>query len=141
VIFSLARQVRFQDIDAAGILFYARAFEYFHDAYAALLDARGVDLPKVIAEKRWGAPLGHAEADFKAPMRYGDRVAIDVLSGELGAKSLKVLYRVRAQDDDSKVFCTGMTAHVFIDLDTFKSRAVPDEVRAIFTSSTGAPAP
>jgi len=132
VLFTLARQVRFQDIDAAGILFYARAFEYFHDAYAALLDARGIDLPAIIAQKRWGAPLGHAEADFKAPMRYGDRVAVDVLSGELGAKSLKVFYRVRAESDETRVFCTGMTAHVFIDFATFKARAVPDEVRAVF---------
>jgi YbgC/YbaW family acyl-CoA thioester hydrolase len=132
VLYGLARRVRFQDIDAAGILFYARAFEYFHDAYAALLEARGVDLPTIIGEKRWGAPLGHAEADFKAPMRYGDRIVIEIVSGEIGTKSLKVFYRVRAENDEAHVFCTGMTAHVFIDFATFKSRPVPDEVRAIF---------
>jgi YbgC/YbaW family acyl-CoA thioester hydrolase len=135
-IFSLARAVSFQDIDAAGILFYARAFEYFHDAYAGFLDARGLDLPRVIRERRWGAPLGHAEADFKAPMRYGDRIAIDILQGELGEKSLKIFYRVRAEKDETRVYCTGMTAHVFIDFVTFKARPVPDEVRALFTSPT-----
>ena len=133
-ILSVSRRVRFQDIDAAGILFYARAFEYFHDAYVALLEAHGVDLPAVLRERRWGAPLGHAEADFKAPMRYGDRIVIEIVSGEIGTKSVKVFYRVRAEKDEAHVFCTGMTAHVFIDFATFKARPVPDEVRAIFAT-------
>jgi YbgC/YbaW family acyl-CoA thioester hydrolase len=131
-IFRLERRVRFQDIDAAGILFYARAFEYFHDAYAAALEAGGVDLPTILREKRWAAPLVHAEADFKAPMRYGDPVAIEIVSGELGHSSLKVRYRVTAANDDAHVYCTGMTAHVFVDAATFAPRAVPDDVRGVF---------
>jgi YbgC/YbaW family acyl-CoA thioester hydrolase len=130
--FSVARRVRFQDIDAAGILFYARAFEYLHDAYAALLEARGIDLPAVIRERRWGAPLAHAEADFKAPMRYGDRVVVAILRGAVGTTSLKVFYEVRAEDDPAHVHCTGMTTHVFIDLSTFATRNVPDEIRSLF---------
>ena len=134
MMFSAARRVRFQDIDAAGILFFARAFEYFHDAYAALLEARSIDLPAIIRERRWGAPLAHAEADFKTPMRYGDRVVVAILRGVVGTTSLKVFYEVRAEDDATRVHCTGMTAHVFIDLASFATRGVPDEVRAVFES-------
>jgi acyl-CoA thioesterase FadM len=132
VLFSLARQVRFQDIDAAGILFYARAFEYFHDAYAAFLQARGLDLPAILREGRWGTRLGHTEADFKAPMRFGDRIAIDIVNGELGQRGLEIFYRVRAEADLARVFCTGMTAHAFVDVGTSAARDVPDEIRAIF---------
>ena len=31
---------RFQDCDAAGIVFYARVFDYFHDAYVGSVDGR-----------------------------------------------------------------------------------------------------
>jgi YbgC/YbaW family acyl-CoA thioester hydrolase len=131
-IFSYARRVRFQDIDGAGILFYGRVFDYFHDAWTAILDARGVDLAAVLNDRRWGAPVGHADADFKAPMRHGEHISIDIVRGELGARSLKVFYRVRATDDETRVYCTGMLAHVFVDLAGFKSRAAPDEMRALF---------
>jgi YbgC/YbaW family acyl-CoA thioester hydrolase len=131
-LFRQHRQVRFQDIDAAGILFFARVFEYFHDAFAALLAARGVDLPKVIREESWGAPLGHAEADFKAPMRFGDAVTVEVERGEVGTTSLTVLFRIVAAADPSKVLCTGKAVHVFVDRETFRSVPVPAEMRAIF---------
>ena len=32
---------RFQDVDAAGIVFFARIFDYFHDAYVAFFAAHG----------------------------------------------------------------------------------------------------
>ncbi len=132
MIFSVARRVRFQDIDAAGILFFARAFEYFHDTYLALLEARGIDVPRVIREGAWGAPLGHAEADFSAPMRYGDPIRVAIERGEIGRSSLSVFYRVHEEADPSRVFCTGKMVHVFIDVATRRPRAVPDDIRVVF---------
>ena len=38
------RAIRFQDIDAAGIIFYPRVLEMFHDAYAAFLTFAGSPL-------------------------------------------------------------------------------------------------
>ncbi len=36
-IFTLTAGVRFQDIDAAGFLFFARTFDLFHDSWLAFL--------------------------------------------------------------------------------------------------------
>jgi 1,4-dihydroxy-2-naphthoyl-CoA hydrolase len=134
-LFAMPRTVRFQDIDAAGILFYARAFEYFHDAYLALLEDRGIDVPARIRERTWGAPLGHAEADFKAPMRYGDRIVVDIDGGTIGKTSLTVAYTVRSATDPTRVFCTGKTVHIFIEVPSLKPRDVPDEVRTAFAGA------
>lgn len=127
------RPVRFQDVDAAGILFFARAFEYFHDAYVALLDAHGIDLAKILASGTWGAPLASAEAAFKAPLRFGDRVAVEIERADVGTTSITVLFRVLSEPDGARVFCTGKTVHVFIDRKTFRTIPVPDDVRAVFT--------
>ena len=53
VLYSHPMIVPFQDIDAAGIVFFARIFDYFHNAFVAHLRARGVSLPEVIAGGEW----------------------------------------------------------------------------------------
>src|SRR5262245_15417998 len=78
--FAQSRQVRFQDVDAAGIVFFARLFEYFHDALVAWMDGAGMVLHRALKAGAWGAPLKHAEADFLRPLRFGDEISIAVAS-------------------------------------------------------------
>ena len=64
---------RFQDIDAAGILFFARNFDYFHDAYLAFLEHLEMPLHEHLDGAEFVIPLVHAEADFAKPIRFGTR--------------------------------------------------------------------
>jgi YbgC/YbaW family acyl-CoA thioester hydrolase len=129
-LFEHRREVRFQDVDAAGILFFARAFEYFHDAYFALLALRGLDMPRILREGVWVAPIGHAEADFKAPMRFGETVVVEIERADIGRTSLTVHYRVTGECE--RLYCTGKTVSVFID--RARPCEVPREIRGIFTT-------
>jgi acyl-CoA thioesterase FadM len=124
-----ARTVRFQDVDAAGTIFFPRILEYFADAYVALLLARGVDVPARLREKAWFAPLVHAEGDFLAPMRFGDRVRVAVVAAKVFSSSYAVGYRIRAAEAD-RALAVGHTVHVVVDGATFQSIPVPDEVRS-----------
>lgn len=124
--------VRFQDVDAAGIMFFARAFDYFHDAYIALLGAHGVHLHEALADKRWSAPLAHAESDYARPLQFGGKYTIEIPRGEVGSSSITLHYVIRGEGGVQHA--SGKTVHVFIDVKTFRPRLVPDEVKAIFRS-------
>ena len=139
-LFRHSRTIRFQDIDAAGIIFFARVYDYFHDAYVEHLKSRGVDLASVLADGEWGAPIAHSEADYKRPLRFGDEVAIEVATAEFGETSVTVGYRIVGASDATRVYCTGRAVHVFIDRATFRPRPIPAEVRAALTrrDATGA---
>ncbi len=130
--------VPFQDIDAAGIVFFARIFDYFHDAFVAHLRARGVSLPAVISSGEWGAPLAHAEADYKFPLRFGDEVTVEVVCGEVGDTSLSIRFRIVSGQEPVRVHCFGKTVHVVIDRKTFRPRAVPDILRAAYQATSQA---
>jgi 1,4-dihydroxy-2-naphthoyl-CoA hydrolase len=132
-VFSFSMTVPFQDIDAAGIVFFARIFEYFHDAFVACMNARGLSLADVIARGDWGAPLAHAEADYQRPLRFGDRVRAEVLRVELGETSMTWHHQIVSDDAACLLLSTGRTVHVFIDRSTFRPRPIPDAVRAAFT--------
>ncbi|WP_437681363.1 acyl-CoA thioesterase [Sorangium sp. So ce131] len=124
------RSVRFQDVDAAGIVFYPRVLEYFSDAYLAALKERGVDVPGMIAGGGIKLPLVHAEADYLLPLRYGDAIEVEVLAPKLGDTSFTVGYRVTTAGG---VAAVGQTVHVCIDGARFTPRPLPDDLRAALT--------
>jgi 1,4-dihydroxy-2-naphthoyl-CoA hydrolase len=134
-IFELRRTVRFQDVDAAGTVFFPRIIEYFADAYFALLEARGVDLPGLIAKREWAGPFAHAEADYMVPLRFGDAVVIEIVGAAPGNTSLTLGYRVTAQLERTRLHATGQTVQVFVDARTFRPIPIPDVLRVALLKS------
>ena len=135
-LYSLPMIVSFQDIDAAGIVFFARVFDYFHNAFVAHLDDRGVSLPAVIAGGVWGAPLAHAEADYKFPLRFGDHVRAEIVHGEVGDTSVTIHHQIVSGADPVRVHAVGKTVHVVIDRKTFRPRPVPAELRDAYVPTS-----
>jgi 1,4-dihydroxy-2-naphthoyl-CoA hydrolase len=127
--FSSHRAVRFQDIDAAGIIFFAKTFEFFHDAYVECLQHHGVELSQVLASNTWIAPIVHAESDYKHPMRFGDHLVVEISGAQLKERSMTVEYTIRNAE---KTSATGKTAHAFIDKTSMRPCSIPPEIRAIF---------
>lgn len=132
VIFEEARAVRFQDIDAAGIVFFPRVLEYMSDAYGAFLAARGMHLPKSIEAGTYRIPLVHAEADYHAPLRYGDPITVEIVALVIGRSSFQIGYRIRHAD--KRVAAVGQTAHVCVGLPKFAPVPIPEELRAALES-------
>ena len=126
--FSHARSVLFQEVDAAGIVFFARFFEWFHDAYCAHLAERGLRFEALIPQQTWGLPLAHAEADYKLPLTYAIPIRVDIETLTLGESSMTVTYAVRGEA--GQVHAVGKTVHVCIDRKTFRPRPFPPDVVA-----------
>jgi 1,4-dihydroxy-2-naphthoyl-CoA hydrolase len=129
--FSYPVWARFQDVDAAGIAFFARIAIWFHDAYFAFLGERGCDMPRLIAGAPWMAPMVHSEADFLAPIHFGDRLLAQVVAAHLGDTELAVGFRlVRASGGE--VVAVGQQAHVFVERRSFQRVPVAPEMRRAF---------
>lgn len=116
--FSVRRPVAFQDIDAAGVVFYPRFLVYMHDAYVAWLAHVGCPLPEVLREHRWIAPIASVGADFLRPLRFGDTIDVSVVAGSRGRTSYRVGFRV---DRAGEPVALGQTSHVVL----IEGRAAP----------------
>ncbi len=110
--------VRFQDVDAAGIVFFSRLFDYFHDAYVAFLEHRGLGLPGVLRRAEWGLPLRHAEADFLVPLAFGDVVDVGLVRAAWKESNLIIGYRATLRTSTrgkaGSVAAVGCTHHVVV---------------------------
>ena len=132
--FTYERLVRFPDVDAAGVVFFARYLEWFHDAYFAWLAANGIDPTRMFEPGGWGTPLVHAEADYQASLVPGDRVTISIVAEKIGGSSFTLGYRMEGAG--AKLHATGRTIHVCVDITTRRPRPIPDELRALLASAS-----
>jgi 1,4-dihydroxy-2-naphthoyl-CoA hydrolase len=126
-IVSQTRPVRFQEVDAAGTIFFPRVLEYFSDAYQELLERAGIDTPRILRERAFAAPLAHAEADYLSPLFFGDTATVELLVARVGSSSVRFGHRVKKGD---AVAAIGSTVHVFVDGKTFKPTPVPAALTA-----------
>jgi YbgC/YbaW family acyl-CoA thioester hydrolase len=126
--FALEREVRLQDVDAAGIVFFARLLEYSSDVFVAFCAAHDINLAEVLREKRWGAPVRHLEAHYLRPLVFGDRVEVALVGAHLEEKQATLGYRV-ARLADGTVTTLVQVLHVFVDAVAYTRRPVPDELR------------
>jgi acyl-CoA thioesterase FadM len=127
--FKLELPIRFQDVDAAGIIFYPRALELCHDAYVAFLEHVGLPLHEVLRGP-WLAPVRHAEADYLKPLRFGDRVEVALVGAHFetmpNPTEVTLGFRV-ARGPEAAILV--QTIHTFVERKTFQRTGVPDELK------------
>ncbi len=130
----LRRPVQFQDVDAAGIVFFACFFTYAHDAMVSLFDTTPGGYAGFINDKKVGFPAVHAEADFRAPLRFGDIATIRVTATRIGQKSATLRFEMLSKE----VACAVVTNTVVMtDLVLLKGVALTTEVRALLQAHHG----
>jgi 4-hydroxybenzoyl-CoA thioesterase len=123
------RPVRFEEVDAAGIVFFATFIAYAHEAMERFFDQVDGGYVRLINERRIGFPAVKLESEFSAPLRYGDVAQIETSVARVGTRSATFRYRfVRAADD--AVAATVHHTVVLTDLDAMASREMPADVRA-----------
>ena len=127
------RPVKFEEVDAAGVTFFARFFNWCHEAMENFFNG---ELPgtagyaDLIMKRRIGFPAVHLTADWKAPLRYGDVARIETSVLKIGTTSLVFRY-VLTRVADGVLCATIEHTTVMSDLDTMTKRPFPDDVRKV----------
>lgn len=124
--FTYEWKVRFGDIDQAGLIYYPTLFEAVFDGVDALLEEIGRPLYDLVAKDRIGLPIVHAEADYRSPIRHGDEVTF-TYSVAIGESSIS--FEIVGEVGNTRV-CEVYEVHVVVDLDSFESIPVPENLRS-----------
>jgi 4-hydroxybenzoyl-CoA thioesterase len=122
--------VRFGDVDPAGIAYYPRIFEFIHQATEALWDVHvGRRYFYLLSEERLGFPLVHSEVQFKHPLNFGDRPIVKITVFKVGTSSLGLRYKFYV--DDVECVDARMTV-VCVALDGLAPKPIPPAYRDKF---------
>ena len=129
--FIYKRKIRFQDTDAAGVIFFPNQFCFYQEAFEAFLENIGYDLATVTRKNKHHLPVIYAEADYSAPLRLGDTIEIQLKVTHVGNSSLTfqvdILKQGRIRAGRVKV------VHVSVDARTRKKTSLPPSLRKKMT--------
>ncbi len=125
---TLARSVRFEEVDAAGIVFFARFFAYAHEAMEAFFADVDGGYAGLIMTRRVGLPAVKTAAEYASPLRYGESFRIETTATRVGGRSADLRY-VFASGDRHVAVVTHTV--VTSDLVAMRSCEMPDDVRRV----------
>jgi len=130
--YTSTQKIRFDDVDGAGIVYYPRFLHLCHATFEDFFDeVAPFSYPALIRDQRLGFPTVHIEADFKAPLAYGDVAVVTLAVTRVGNSSIGTRYEIRRKRDSVLCFTASIDA-VLIRLDTGRPEPLTDELKAVF---------
>lgn len=81
--------VRFDDVDAAGVVYYPRILDKCHQAFEAIFSERGeTPYHTLFTERKIGFPSRSLEVEFLAPVEYTGSLTLRVSTTQISARSV-----------------------------------------------------
>ncbi|MEH2330375.1 acyl-CoA thioesterase [Nostoc sp.] len=123
--FTYKRTVRFQDTDAAGVVFFANVLAICHEAYEESLEASSINLKDFFTNPSVGFPIVHASVDFLRPMFVGDKLLISLIPQKIGVDKFEITYEISVSQ---VIVAKAITRHVCIDVSSRSKQELPEEI-------------
>ncbi|WP_445635472.1 1,4-dihydroxy-2-naphthoyl-CoA hydrolase [Nostoc sp. DSM 114161] len=123
--FTYNRTVRFQDTDAAGVVYFANVLGICHEAYEESLEASSINLKDFFNNPPMAFPIVHANVDFLRPMFVGDKLSINLIPQKLGVDKFEITYEINVGE---VIVAKAITRHVCINASSRVKQELPDEI-------------
>ena len=85
--------VRLSHTDAAGVMFYPKAFEIEEELFERWLELGGMSVRQMLDGTLAPTPIVHCEGDYRLPVRVGDRLTVRILGIEVGRSGYTLSWR------------------------------------------------
>jgi hypothetical protein len=119
--------IRLPHTDAAGVIFYPRIFEIEEELFERWLELGGFSVRAMIDGRLAPTPIVHCEADYRMPLRVGDRVTAALSGVAVGRSGYTLAWQFSLP---SGIAISARVKRVAIDLAAGESVALPEAFRA-----------
>jgi acyl-CoA thioesterase FadM len=86
--------VRLKHSDAAGVIFFPNAFQIEQEFFERWLESGGLSLRGMLDGTHAPTPVVHCEADFRRPVRVGDRLRVRLAAVGIGRTSYTLAWEL-----------------------------------------------
>ena len=139
--FSVSEYVRWEDIDAAGIINYQAYLRFFGLAEVELFRSCGLAYKTLFEEVGIWLPRVHVECDFFHPVKLDELLIVDAYFGHIGNSSIHVHFEARRASDPDLVVATGKYILVTVRQTAMEPIPIPEIVRNKIAPYVETPAP
>src|SRR5688572_28392798 len=118
--FKVTEYVRWEDIDAAGIINYQAYLRFFGLAEVELFRSCGLSYKTLFDELGVWLPRVHVECDFFHPVRLDELLIVEAYFGKIGTSSIHLHFEVTRASAPGVVVATGKYVLVTVPRGEFK---------------------
>ena len=127
--YTIEEYVRWEDIDAAGLINYQAYLRFFGLAEAELLRSAGLNYRFLIETLGIWLPRVRVECNFFLPVKLDELLAVEAYFSRIGRTSVHLDFEVRRKSDPSRVVASGRYVLVCVAQKDFRPVPVPGQVR------------
>lgn len=127
--FSVQEYVRWEDIDAAGIINYQAYLRFFGLAEVELFRSCGLSYRNLFDELGVWLPRVHVECDFFHPVTLDELLVVEAFFGRIGRSSIRLNFEVHRKDHPEVVVASGAYVLVTVKKGELTPVPVPDVLR------------
>lgn len=127
--FSVQEYVRWEDIDAAGIINYQAYLRFFGLAEVELFRSCGLSYRTLFDDLNIWLPRVHVECDFFHPVTLDDLLVVNAYFGKIGTSSIHLIFEVHRHEQPDVVVAGGKYVLVAVKRGEFRPSPVPQLVR------------
>ncbi len=93
--FTYKRRIAFHETDAAGVVYFANFFHLAEEAETHALASLG----SIVTRDGYLYPRVHAEADYRAPLRFFDVVSVHCCITRMGSSSIEWKFEISRDEE------------------------------------------
>jgi YbgC/YbaW family acyl-CoA thioester hydrolase len=127
--YRIEEYVRWEDIDAAGIINYQAYLRFFGLAEAELFRSAGLAFGTMFDEIGIWLPRVHVECDFHHPVKLDELLVVEAYFGKLGTSSVHLQFEAHRKSEPDRSVATGKYVLVCVKQGEFSATALPETVR------------
>ena len=127
--YSIEEYVRWEDIDAAGIINYQAYLRFFALAEAELLRSAGLTYRFLFESLGIWLPRVRVECDFFEPVKLDELLVVEAYFSRIGRTSIHLDFEVKRRSDSTKLVASGRYVLVCVRQKDFGPVPVPEELR------------
>ena len=127
--YTIEEYVRWEDIDAAGIINYQAYLRFFGLAEAELLRSAGLNYRFLFEALGIWLPRVRVECDFYFPVKLDELLSVEAYFSRIGRTSVHLNFEVRRKSDPSIVVARGLYVLVCVLQKDFRPAPLPAEFR------------
>ncbi len=119
-------RINFFDVDPGGILFFGNYFRYAHAAFEKMMEEFNFQRD-YFQDEFYAIPIVHTEADYFAPVRFGEKIKIVIKLEAVKNSSFVLNYEFVDKLNNKRALLK--TVHVMINKSKIEKVNIPDELR------------
>jgi len=126
--YSIEEYVRWEDIDAAGIINYQAYLRFFALAEAELLRSAGLTYRFLFESLGIWLPRVRVECNFFRPVKLDELLEVNAYFSRIGRTSVHLDFEVARKDDPEVLVASGRYVLVCVQQGDFRPVPVPVEI-------------